>query len=135
VLHHIGKCDEERQGEMERVVSDRAMFEERQHRPASCYRCRLWWARPGTVSRHDPNENGLLNLLRGPSLSQRSSKRRQLGQSGRVQRRIAKPGTGAAAFPAAVAHPAVFLINVLPYWTLIVVVVDVPVALANGMPR
>jgi hypothetical protein len=62
------------------------------------------------------------------------SKRRQLGQSGRVLSWIAELGTGAALFPTAVAQFAVFLINRFPYGALIVIVVDIRVALANGMP-
>jgi hypothetical protein len=64
----------------------------------------------------------------------RSSKWCQLGLSGGVQRRIAELGTRATPLPAAVAQPAVFLLNFLPHGAFIVVVVDIPVALANGMP-
>jgi hypothetical protein len=47
---------------------------------------------------------------------------------------IAQLGTGAAPFPAAVAQSSVFLVNRFPYGAFIVIVVDIPVALANGMP-
>jgi hypothetical protein len=69
-----------------------------------------------------------------PDKQLNSSKRRQLGQSGRALSRIAELGTGAAPLPTAVARPAVHLINCFPYGALIVIVEDVPVALADGVP-